>query len=552
MRLFRASFRDRKGVQQKSRKWYVEFKDHNDIVRRIPAFGSKPASEEFGRNLDKLVSYHRATGGQTDPSLQTWITQLPQRTRDKLVEIGLIDGERVAVTKKLSKHLDDFRAALKAKGCSARHVELVLARARKVFEGCGFDHYGQISASRVSTYLHGLNAAEDGISAQTHNFYLQSAKQFCRWMVKDRRASTSPLAHLQGLNVRTDRRHDRRALSLDELCRLLDVTHAGPERFKMSGPERSLLYRLAVETGLRAGELRSLSPASFRFGKNPVVTVAAGYSKNRRESVLPLRSVTATLLAHHLKARNADGYAFTVPPRQHVAKMIKADLEAARAKWLEEAKDDSKLHEERHKSDFLAYSDANNRKADFHSLRHTFITNLASAGVHPKTAQMLARHSTFALTMERYSHVEKQQESSAIETLPTLPLPPENKITSEKSADNPDDVLADCLAEIGTRDETSGDSERLVTKKEASAQAEASQENTAILSGEGEIRTPATLAGRPVFETGAFNHSATSPGFLRNHSRRRRFSQNPRFISGFCNFRRLVRIVNPPRLQSTA
>src|SRR3954451_2252217 len=30
-------------------------------------------------------------------------------------------------------------------------------------------------------------------------------------------------------------------------------------------------------------------------------------------------------------------------------------------------------------------------------------------------------------------------------------------------------------------------------------------------SGEGEIRTPATLAGRPVFETGAFNHSATSP-----------------------------------------
>src|SRR5947208_7071024 len=31
------------------------------------------------------------------------------------------------------------------------------------------------------------------------------------------------------------------------------------------------------------------------------------------------------------------------------------------------------------------------------------------------------------------------------------------------------------------------------------------------MSGEGEIRTPATLAGRPVFETGAFNRSATSP-----------------------------------------
>lgn len=34
-------------------------------------------------------------------------------------------------------------------------------------------------------------------------------------------------------------------------------------------------------------------------------------------------------------------------------------------------------------------------------------------------------------------------------------------------------------------------------------------------SGEGEIRTPADIAARPVFETGAFNHSATSPGDLK-------------------------------------
>jgi hypothetical protein len=33
-------------------------------------------------------------------------------------------------------------------------------------------------------------------------------------------------------------------------------------------------------------------------------------------------------------------------------------------------------------------------------------------------------------------------------------------------------------------------------------------------SGEGEIRTPETLAGLPVFKTGAFGHSATSPRAL--------------------------------------
>lgn len=35
-------------------------------------------------------------------------------------------------------------------------------------------------------------------------------------------------------------------------------------------------------------------------------------------------------------------------------------------------------------------------------------------------------------------------------------------------------------------------------------------------SGEGEIRTLDTLAGIPVFETGAFGHSATSPGGREN------------------------------------
>jgi site-specific recombinase XerC len=32
-----------------------------------------------------------------------------------------------------------------------------------------------------------------GASVQTMNFYLQAIKQFCRWMVKDRRMGDNPL-----------------------------------------------------------------------------------------------------------------------------------------------------------------------------------------------------------------------------------------------------------------------------------------------------------------------------------------------------------------------
>ncbi len=58
--------------------------------------------------------------------------------------------------------------------------------------------------------------------------------------------------------------------------------------------------------------------------------------------------------------------------------------------------------------------------ADFHSLRHTFISNLVAGGVHPKLAQQLARHSTITLTMDRYSHVGLLDMNAALESLPTF------------------------------------------------------------------------------------------------------------------------------------
>ena len=43
------------------------------------------------------------------------------------------------------------------------------------------------------------------------------------------------------------------------------------------------------------------------------------------------------------------------------------------------------------------------RYADFHALRHCFITMVGKAGVTPREHQDLARHSTYALT-SRYTH----------------------------------------------------------------------------------------------------------------------------------------------------
>jgi hypothetical protein len=45
---------------------------------------------------------------------------------------------------------------------------------------------------------------------------------------------------------------------------------------------------------------------------------------------------------------------------------------------------------------------------------------LARAGVHPKAAQALARHSTITLTLDRYTHVDLPDLSSALDRLPAL------------------------------------------------------------------------------------------------------------------------------------
>ena len=55
---------------------------------------------------------------------------------------------------------------------------------------------------------------------------------------------------------------------------------------------------------------------------------------------------------------------------------------------------------------------------DFHALRHSFISSLARAGVHPKIAQDLARHSSVELTMRNYTHTRLESRVEALEKLP--------------------------------------------------------------------------------------------------------------------------------------
>jgi len=47
MRIYRETFKD-DGQVKKTAKWYVDFRDHNKLRHKLPAFIDKRASEAFG------------------------------------------------------------------------------------------------------------------------------------------------------------------------------------------------------------------------------------------------------------------------------------------------------------------------------------------------------------------------------------------------------------------------------------------------------------------------------------------------------------------------
>jgi integrase len=467
MRVFKTTYRDRKGKQQEAAKWYVEFRDHLERVKRLPAFTDKAQSEAFGRKIERLVDC-RANNEPTDPELSRWVETLPQATREAMARIGLLEASRAAAVKRLSEHLNDFEAAILARGKTAKHAELVTKRARTLFDGCGFKLWSDVQAAKVEANLATLRESTDeetGISAQTSNFYLAAAKQFGKWMVREERATRSPLEHLRGLNVATDRRHERRALSADELRRLVAAAQNGPEVLGMRGAERALLYRLAVETGLRSNELRSLVRTSFRFGKqSATVVVEARNSKRRRQDELPIRAETAELIQTHVATKHPGAAVFAMPRADGMADMLRSDLLAARTAWLDEA-GTPEDRAERERSTFLADRDEAGQVVDFHGLRHTFITLLARSGVHPSVMQAMARHSDPKLTLARYTHVETAEQAEALALLPSLTTPPRGRQRAtgttgdtrtpaallghednQRPSSDADSVLAVCLA----------------------------------------------------------------------------------------------------------
>lgn len=85
-----------------------------------------------------------------------------------------------------------------------------------------------------------------------------------------------------------------------------------------------------------------------------------------------------------------------------------------------------KPRENRRKNDYLKYKDRDGRVADSRSLRHGFFTYPVTANLPPKVAQTLARNSTIAPTMVRYTHLGVTDLVDTLKRLPAISSGAEN------------------------------------------------------------------------------------------------------------------------------
>lgn len=240
MRVFRDSYKTKDGERRSLAKWKAEFTDHLGTRRRITAFTDKKASEALGRRLERLVGL-KVAGEQPDAEMRRWLEGLPNTIRTRLAKIGLLDSRSVASARPLRKHVDDYGQALLDKGDAPKHVRDTIARLKAICEGTHVTFLTEVAGAAVARYL--AECREKGISPRTSNAYLTAIKGLFRWLIRERRATDSPVAHLDRVNEEVDRRRTRRALEPDELSRLVSTAHNGTTRHGMTGPERALAYR---------------------------------------------------------------------------------------------------------------------------------------------------------------------------------------------------------------------------------------------------------------------------------------------------------------------
>lgn len=308
---------------------------------------------------------------------------------------GLVDPRKQRranqTWRSIEEHLPEWEESMRQRGRTEKHIQDLVLQVRRVIEYGKIDTAANLLPSRIDAAM--AVYREQGLSMRMRNKAKTATKTFTNWLVADGRLAVNELGSVSTQSVRSDRRLKRRALSKAEAAKLIAATEASTvNRFNMTPRDRAMLYRFALGTGLRANEIASITPDAIVFEvAQPHVDLEAKVEKNRKGTKQPLPAHLVRDLAAWMLGRPADRPMFAFN-RYALATGLFADLKAAGIEPTNKA----------------------GERVDFHALRHTFITWLATSGVPLVTAQRLARHSSPTITADYYVHLDVEDLGEAL------------------------------------------------------------------------------------------------------------------------------------------
>ncbi len=298
-------------------------------------------------------------------------------------QAGIIAPRRVreAASKDLSDHLAAYEADMQVRGTDDKYRRLSMRSLARLARELDWKILRDINAPTFESWRH----RNRYLAPKTLNDYLVTLSTFLSWAVQRQFLPENPLRFVKRVDGRT-RGQARRAFSETELARLLEVASEPHQRAILA----------AVYTGLRRNELTTLRWSDIHLdAPNPYLQVKPANAKNRKKEPIPL---WGTLL-EMLKAMAGKGIlnetVFTLPANQ----MMRSYCQKAG----------------------IPVKDGEGRKVDFHALRKTFGTHLASSGVPLQLAQHLMRHSDPRLTAGIYTDPKLLPMHDAVKSLSEIP-----------------------------------------------------------------------------------------------------------------------------------
>lgn len=275
------------------------------------------------------------------------------------------------------------------------HRDKTEARIRRVLESTMWIKPPQVNQLELEQLVRKMSNARSGkkLAMRTQAHYLTAWKAFTRWLTHVRRAYVrDPLVNVRKPNYAHDRKLVRRFLLPEEWPWLAQTDHA-------------TLYQTAIETGLRAGELRYLCRHHVH---DDHILLPAKFTKNKQQA----KQYITENLRHQLQSISLP---FDVPSPERLAELLRDDLSQARKLYVDTLPKGSEPLEH-----LLHPSNASGHILDFHALRHTCGAWLAISGVNPKVIQSVMRHSTITLTLDTYGHLLPGAEQDAIKHIARL------------------------------------------------------------------------------------------------------------------------------------